>query len=465
MVIRHPAWLARYAWAGSRSRRAGIGVDFQGGAGLRGDGKDAVPVEISTFSALDQPPRRMGNDVDVRVLKDAYQPRGQFVSWLAQPGVKRGDDDVEACQRLVVEIERAVSVNLDLRAGQESTPVSPFASSISIRCRPKPFGVEPSRDRKTLAVIGDAQQAVAAGRRSVRHFSHGRGAVAPRRMGMKLAVDVCQRHQRRDLSEALELLAARSKLRRNEGKSAARIDLLLGRRLLGNGSQAARDALRCRWPEPASSPTPRAAKGRYPRPAHSPAQRACDCSSIHSTSVTIARDEIAAARGPEIGRADNEIEVANGYVPTSSAASEAHRIVWSKCRERRHERSGCRQRDAERRAARSPLHGLDAGHHCRFGASSQPLGGPHPTGNEGSFERGETVYSEFGVEPQGRLGADTGNRGELGEDSRGYDQSADDGRRSCPFPGSALIAADMPSPMPGISRSRPSAATSATRSG
>ncbi|MCC2627305.1 MAG: hypothetical protein K0S14_955, partial [Thermomicrobiales bacterium] len=34
----------------------GIGVDFQGGSGLRGDSKNAVPVEISTLAAFDQPP-------------------------------------------------------------------------------------------------------------------------------------------------------------------------------------------------------------------------------------------------------------------------------------------------------------------------------------------------------------------------------------------------------------------------
>ena len=66
----------------------GIGVDFQGGSGLRGDSKNAVPFEISALAPFDQPTRGMGNDVHVRILKDAYESCRQFVSWLAQPGVK-----------------------------------------------------------------------------------------------------------------------------------------------------------------------------------------------------------------------------------------------------------------------------------------------------------------------------------------------------------------------------------------
>src|SRR5829696_8272066 len=98
----------------------------------------------------------MSNDVDVRVLKHTYEPCGQFVSRLPQPGVKRCDYYVEAAEGLIVEIERAVTVHLDLRTGQESDRGFSILVVDLDSLQPQPFDVEPSRDGKPMAMIGDA---------------------------------------------------------------------------------------------------------------------------------------------------------------------------------------------------------------------------------------------------------------------------------------------------------------------
>src|SRR5687768_3164571 len=87
-------------------------------------------------------------------------------------------------------------------------------------------------------MIRDAQQAVTTCRSGLRHLLHRRSAITPSCVGMEFAVDVREGHQCRDLFEALKFVAAVSQLGGNERKSVARVDVLLGRGLVRDGSQA-----------------------------------------------------------------------------------------------------------------------------------------------------------------------------------------------------------------------------------
>ena len=147
-----------------------IGIDFQCRNGSRRFGKNLLPIEISAFATLDQAARRMRNDVDVAVSQNTEQPCGHLLSRLAQTAVKRGYDDVEIRERVVVEIERAVTVNFDLRTSQQPNATSIIRDVDFFSLLPKAFGVEPARNTQAVTMVGNSEETVASGCRCFRHL-------------------------------------------------------------------------------------------------------------------------------------------------------------------------------------------------------------------------------------------------------------------------------------------------------
>src|SRR5829696_9129475 len=149
--------------------------------------------------------------------------------------MERGNDDIEASERLVVEIERAVSVYLDLGARQKCHAGFAVCFVDFDSLKTESFGIEPARDGQTVTVIGDSQQAIAACSRRVRHLSHRGGAVAPCGVSMELATDVSEGHKRRYLCCTLELFASRPELGGDERMLESRVNLLFSCGFLRNG--------------------------------------------------------------------------------------------------------------------------------------------------------------------------------------------------------------------------------------
>src|SRR5581483_5955203 len=92
---------------------------LQGGAGGGGGLEDRVPVGVDRGAAADQPGGGVPDDVDVGVLAGGDDPAGQLVAVLGEVGVHRGDAQVEAGQEVVVPVDAARRVDVQLGAVQQ----------------------------------------------------------------------------------------------------------------------------------------------------------------------------------------------------------------------------------------------------------------------------------------------------------------------------------------------------------
>ena len=74
----------------------------------------------------------------------------------AQLRVDAGDDHVEAREQVVVEVERAVLVDVDLHAGEdaERAPSSALSSATIVELLQQALAVEPVGDRQAGRVVG-----------------------------------------------------------------------------------------------------------------------------------------------------------------------------------------------------------------------------------------------------------------------------------------------------------------------
>ena len=88
--------------------------------GLGGAPIEGIPVEVEVGTTTDLPPRRVGDDVDVRAAESDLVARHQLRARLAPTDVERGHDDVEAREQRVVVVEAAVDGDLQLAAVQEA---------------------------------------------------------------------------------------------------------------------------------------------------------------------------------------------------------------------------------------------------------------------------------------------------------------------------------------------------------
>src|SRR5690606_41914767 len=90
------------------------GVDLQRHIVLGSGLQYGIHVEVCRFTAADELPARVTNNIYVRVADRVQQPFGDLLAWLAQARMQRRDHDVKAGQRLVVKVQRAVGADLKL---------------------------------------------------------------------------------------------------------------------------------------------------------------------------------------------------------------------------------------------------------------------------------------------------------------------------------------------------------------
>ena len=80
---------------------------------------DGVDVERIRLALKDAPAARVAQDVDVRVLGGTKQPVRHLLPILIERRVHGGDHDVERREALVVQIQRAVRLDVALDARQQ----------------------------------------------------------------------------------------------------------------------------------------------------------------------------------------------------------------------------------------------------------------------------------------------------------------------------------------------------------
>ena len=111
--------MARSSSSRGGSSRSGPAVDLDRRAELLAGGEHVVGVERRRRPLADHPAGAVAEDVDVRVGDGQHHPLGHLLALHAQLGVHAGDDDVEALEQVVVEVERAVLEDVDLHPGED----------------------------------------------------------------------------------------------------------------------------------------------------------------------------------------------------------------------------------------------------------------------------------------------------------------------------------------------------------
>ena len=182
-------------------------VHLERGPGPRGLGVDLVPVEVEVVARADHPAGRVGDDVDVRAADGVERPLGQLGPRLAPGDVERRDDQVEAREQVVLEVELAVGPDLQLAAVQQPEAAGrglgrcacPAASSAAnralsaamiSRCSATRSGVEPAGDGQRLGVVGQDLVGVAAAAGGLGHDLDRVRPVGPVRVAVQVAAEV-----------------------------------------------------------------------------------------------------------------------------------------------------------------------------------------------------------------------------------------------------------------------------------
>ena len=118
-----PASIAALACAGRRSSRCGPQLISRKVPVRAAASTTACDVELVPVAAAEQPARRMGDHVDVRVLDRGEQPARRPLGVLTLADVQRGDDPVEPGEQVVVVVQRPVGHHVDLGTGEQREAV------------------------------------------------------------------------------------------------------------------------------------------------------------------------------------------------------------------------------------------------------------------------------------------------------------------------------------------------------
>ena len=92
----------------------GVGVDLEGGAGARGRLEDRVQVQFDRRPRADAPAGQVPDDIHARVLDRPDHAAGLFLPRKRKVRVDRSDRDVEPGQELVLPIDVAVGIDVQL---------------------------------------------------------------------------------------------------------------------------------------------------------------------------------------------------------------------------------------------------------------------------------------------------------------------------------------------------------------
>ena len=194
----------------------------------RGRIDDRLDVQRIWRPLEDPPAGGMAEDIDVRVGERLEDPAGHLLAILVEPGVHRGDDDVERGQAVVGKVERAVGLDVALDAGQQ-TYAGPFrieGADTSGVLERAPL-VQAVGHRQRLAVVGDGDVLQAGVPRRRCHRSEIVFAVGLCGVHVQIAAQIrtFDETRKRARLRRLDLAAELAKLRRDPFESKRGVNL------------------------------------------------------------------------------------------------------------------------------------------------------------------------------------------------------------------------------------------------
>ena len=206
-----------------------VGVDLQGRVVLAGGLDEGAQVGAQAFAAVDHPPGGVPEDVNERVLDRGNEaPRGRL-RVLAEGGVRRGDDDIQLGEEIVVVVEPAVGEDVHLRAGEDGDAAGRtvgLAHGLDVLAetlRREPVGLHAGP-----GVIGHRDGVEAAGSGLLGEPFDREPPVGGEGVGVQLGGDVGQLDQVGQ--NRVELAAILAELGRNPRQPQSLVDGLLGGR-------------------------------------------------------------------------------------------------------------------------------------------------------------------------------------------------------------------------------------------
>ncbi len=158
-----------------------VGVDLHRHAGFRGGIEHSLHIQIRAFPFLDQASCRMTDDVHVRVADGVDDTLGDPLPRLPQAGVQRGDHQIEARQKLVGVIQRAIGFDLHLAGVQDENAIPKLLLNLFdlFGLFLVPLHAQAACHAQADRMIGNGNDLHAAFRGSPRHLQHGELPVAP----------------------------------------------------------------------------------------------------------------------------------------------------------------------------------------------------------------------------------------------------------------------------------------------
>ncbi len=134
----------------------GEGVELQGGPGIARLVHHCAQVHLVGWALPDQPPGGMGDHLHVGVADGGDDAPGDLLAVLPEAAVHGGDDHVQEGEHLIVVVQAAVVVDVELRPREEGDGRVPGAVELPDRLHlPLEFvAIEASRYPQVGGVVG-----------------------------------------------------------------------------------------------------------------------------------------------------------------------------------------------------------------------------------------------------------------------------------------------------------------------
>ena len=201
-------------------------VDLEHGPGSLRGANHGREIEIDRLARADQAPRRVEQQIDVRILDGAQHASRHLLAALPEAAVHGRAHDIELREHAIVDVERAVVANVRLRPGQH-------AEAAQLAVQRTDLGglgeqarlVIAAREAEIPRVIGDRDVFEPERLRRRRHLLDRCAAVGPARVHLQISAQRSIIDQPRELpiSRRLDLAGVLAQLRRNEGQLERRV--------------------------------------------------------------------------------------------------------------------------------------------------------------------------------------------------------------------------------------------------
>ncbi len=186
----------------------------------------------------------MGQDAEAALVHGTQQPVGLLVAREIERGMDGADDEVQAPQDIVGQVEATVLQDVDLHAFEHREAVEVSVERVdAIDLLREAAGVQPVRQREPRGMISDGHVLPAACAGGLRHRFQRVPSVAVLRVGMEVAAQVVERHERGQVmcQAGLDLPAVLAQFGLDEGEAERRVDRGFG--VSGNAHAVAVEAV------------------------------------------------------------------------------------------------------------------------------------------------------------------------------------------------------------------------------